>query len=175
MNEKADKAASEAAKETDAQMILPISLGGLLRHTRSLFNQRRVVSIQPFKTKGRKVAEALNNLQKGEAAAIFQLRCGHCPLKKFLHRIDREDTDRCEECHAKETTAHYLIYCKKYKHQRQIFRRKLKEEGIKVNINSAVDLLDTPKLFPYLAEFIQDTGRFPHLKRYVDTQPPDDT
>lgn len=51
----------------------------------------------------------------------------------------------------------------------QAFRRRLKEEGIEVNINSSIQLLDSPKTYPFLAEYIQTTSRFPHLMTYVDT------
>lgn len=168
MNERADQAAREAAEDNEEQLLLPTSLGGLLRHSRKLIEKRGVVSIPPYKTKSRYIADALNILGKGEAAAIFQLRCGHCPLKQYLHRIGREESDKCDECRVKETPTHYLIYCKRYTRQRRAFRRKLKEEEITVNINSAVAILDTPKVYPYLAEFIQETERFPHLRTYVE-------
>lgn len=120
LNEQADKAAKDAAEDTGEQVMLPISLGGLLRRTRTLFHQREVITLKNFKTKGRQIAEALNSLGKGEAAAIFQLRCGHCPLKTFLHRIGREDDDRCVHCKVKETVTHFLIYCKSYSQQRTL-------------------------------------------------------
>lgn len=172
LNEKADEAAKKAAEDREDALTLPLSLGGLLQHTRKIFNQRGATPITPFKTKNKWVADALNNLEKGQAAAIFQLRSGHCPLHKFLHRIGVEDTDRCETCKAVETPAHFLIYCRKYTKERRRFREKLKEEKIKVNINSAMALLDTPKLYPYLACFIQETGRFPHLNTYLEDPEP---
>lgn len=56
----------------------------------------------------------------------------------------------------------------KFTKQRQQFRRRLKEEEIKVDINSAIKLLDTPAVFPYLAQYVEETGRFTHLKTYID-------
>lgn len=47
-------------------------------------------------------------------------------------------------------------------------RNKLKEEDIKVNFNLATAILDNPKVFPFLAQFIQDTERFVHLKTYIE-------
>lgn len=149
-------------------MMLPMSLGGLLRHTRTLLNIREVVPLSPYKTKAKRVADALISLEKGEAAAIFQLRCGHCPLKKFLKRIGAKEDDRCETCHAKETPAHFLNYCRKYSAQRRDFRKKLKDEEIKANTNSAYALLDSPEVYPYLAGYIHATGRFLHLDKYLD-------
>lgn len=168
MNERADEAAKGAAEDQTDSITLPISLGCLLRHTRDKIQNREAVPSSPYKTKKKYIADALNQLEKSQAAAIFQLRCGHCPLKKFLHRIGAEDDDRCEICRARETPAHFLIYCRRYKAQRQELRKKLREEEIKVDTNSATKLLDSPKAFPYLAKFIQDTGRFIHVKTYIE-------
>lgn len=73
LNEKADEAAKKAAEDREETLMLPISLGGLLQHTRKVFNKRGAPSITPFKTKSKWIAEALNGLEKGQAAAIFQL------------------------------------------------------------------------------------------------------
>lgn len=169
LNKRADQAAKEAAENPEETLILPTSLGGLLRHTKTLFHKREAVSIKPYKAKRRWIAEALNNLKKGQAAIIFQLQCGHCPLRKFLHRIGVEEHNRCTTCFAIETPAHYLIYCRRFTRQRQTFRQQLKEEEITVNTNSATALLDSPKAYPFLAQYILDTGRFPHLQTYVDS------
>lgn len=169
LNEQADKAAKQAAEDYSDPLILPMSLGGLLRHTKNLYTTRGAVLTRPYKTKAKLIADALTSLEKGGAAAIFQLRCGHCPLKKFLHRIGAEDDEICEGCRAKETPAHFLIYCRKYSKQRQAFRRSLREEEIRVDVNSATAILDNPKVYPFLARFIQDTGRFTHLHSYLDT------
>lgn len=67
-----------------------------------------------------------------------------------------------------ESTHHFLIFCKKFSEQRQRFRKKLKEKEIKVDINSSVKLLDTPTVFPFLVSFIEETGRFGHLKTYLE-------
>lgn len=145
-----------------------MSLGCLLRHSKETFRTRGANSIKPYQTKGRKIADALNTLEKGHAAVIFQLRSGHCPLKKFLHRIGVEENDKCETCKAVESPAHFLIYCKNYKNKRRQFRSRLKEEEIKIDMNSARKLLDAPKVFPFLAQFIQATGCFQYLVSYLE-------
>lgn len=53
LNEAADEAAKKAAEERIDVMILPRSLGGLLQHTRNVFNKRGAVTKTPFKTKSR--------------------------------------------------------------------------------------------------------------------------
>lgn len=168
LNKQADKAAKQAAEEATTPVQLPMSLGSLLRHTRTILHTRGATPIKPYWTKAKKRADAISYLEKGGAAAIFQLRSGHCPLKKFLHQIGAKEDNQCEGCKAKETPAHFLVYCKKYTAQRQAFRRRLKEEEIQVNINSAVALLDTPTVFPHLACFIRDTGRFSYLDTYLE-------
>lgn len=169
LNKQADAAAKQAAEDGAEALMLPMSLGGLLCHTKKVLRNRGAVPIKPYKTKPKYIADALHLLEKGDAAAIFQLRCGHCPLNKFLHRIGAEEDNRCESCRAVETPAHFLIYCRRYSVQQRIFRGRLKEEEIKVNINLATALLDTPKAYPLLADFIRDTGRFTHLRSYLDT------
>lgn len=169
LNEKADIAAKKAAEDDADIVMLPTSLGCLLRHTRGLFHTRRAVPITPYKTRAKTIADALNSLEKGDAAVIFQLRCGHCPLNKFLHRIGVEETSLCDGCPSTETVAHFLIYCKRYTTQRRIFRRTLKEKKISVNTNSATALLDTPNVYPHLAYFIRETERFSHMKSYADS------
>lgn len=37
-----------------------------------------------------------------------------------------------------------------------------------MDINSSVKLLDTPIVFPFLVRFIEETGRFSHLKTYLE-------
>lgn len=167
LNEKADEEARQKAEGKDESTILPISLGGLLRHTKENIT-RGARPITKYKTKSKHVAEALNRLEKGQAAVIFQLRCGHNPLRHFLHRIGVEETDKCDFCRVTENTTHFLIYCRRFKLQRQTFQKKLIDEEINVDINSANKLLDTPAVFPYLAQFVEDTGRFTHLKTYID-------
>lgn len=166
LNEDADEAARREAEGEKENTDLPFSLGGLLRHTKTSL-KRGAVYIDKFKTGGKFIADALNLLEKGQAAAIFQLRCGHNPLKQFLYRIGVEDNDKCEVCRVTENATHFLIFCKRFKSQRQAFRKQLKEEEIRVDVNSAIKLLDTTKVFP-LAKYIEDTGRFTYVKSYID-------
>ncbi|KAG0143503.1 hypothetical protein CROQUDRAFT_96192 [Cronartium quercuum f. sp. fusiforme G11] len=45
----------------------------------------------------------------------------------------------------------------------QAFRDRLRKEGITVDFRSAAKQLDAPDVFPLLADYIQDTKRFPNL------------
>ncbi|KAG0145979.1 hypothetical protein CROQUDRAFT_93162 [Cronartium quercuum f. sp. fusiforme G11] len=44
---------------------------------------------------------------------------------------------------------------------------KVKIEKLRVNLSSVNSLLDDPGVFPYLAQFVLDMGRFGHLCYYV--------
>lgn len=147
LNEAEDEAEKKEAEGTSEPTLLPTSLGSLLRHIKTIF-KRGDSSIAKFKTRSRYIADALEKLEKGQAAAIFQLRCGHSPLRHFLYRIGVEDTDKCETCNVTENPTHFLIFCKRFKSQRQAFRKKLKEEKITIDHNSSIKILDTPSVFP---------------------------
>lgn len=171
LNEKADQAAGEAASTEGDRFLLPFSLARAKQHVRASFNTRQLTSQRKsYTTKGRYIAEALDNLEKGQAAAIFQLRSGHCPLNGFLTRIQAMTDDRCPHCRRKETPIHYLIYCPKYKRERRQFRNALKEAELKVDTRRAEKILDTPSSFPYLADYIVTTARFEHLRKYIEKE-----
>ncbi|KAG0144786.1 hypothetical protein CROQUDRAFT_94576 [Cronartium quercuum f. sp. fusiforme G11] len=174
LNELADKAAKRAAEAEGRKTALPPSLASLLQATwksLSCSSSDFPTHISTFKTPAKLIADAFNRLEKGHAAAIFQLRTGHCPLNDYLHRFKRSMTRQCRGCGVPETVPHFLLYCGKYRRQRAIFRQKVKEEKIKVKLHSANRVLDTPTLFPSLVEFILATGRFEHLCSYLPDDP----
>ncbi|KAG0144176.1 hypothetical protein CROQUDRAFT_660343, partial [Cronartium quercuum f. sp. fusiforme G11] len=120
-----------------------------------------------LRTPEKKIADAFNGLEKGQAAAIFQLRTGHCPLNAYLYRFKKSTTKYCRECGVPKTVAPFLLYCRKYRPQRWAFRMKVKTEKLGTNLNSVDSILDDPKVFPYLAQFIVDTSRFENLYSYL--------
>jgi len=81
---------------------------------------------------------------------LFQLRSGHIPLNKHLHRIQKADSPTCPRCHQHdETVMHYVMHCLAHKNARH--------EMIQVGGRGARDLsklLTEPKLFPHLFQFI---------------------
>lgn len=171
LNEKADKAAGEAAEATTNRFVLPFSLASTKQHVRATFNNRQLTPQRgSYRTRGKFIAEALDKLEKGQAAAIFQLRSGHSPLNSYLARIQAAPDDKCPHCRRKETTTHYLLYCPKYTQERRRFRNALKEAEIKADTRRAEKILDNPLLFPYLADYIVSTNRFEHLRRYVEQE-----
>ncbi|KAJ7606520.1 hypothetical protein FB45DRAFT_685174, partial [Roridomyces roridus] len=51
-------------------------------------------------------------LPRSLVVLLLQLRPGHCPLSKHLHRINKADSPICPCCRqADESVAHYLLHC----------------------------------------------------------------
>lgn len=123
-----------------------------------------------LKTTGKQIAAAFDTLEKGQAASIFQLRSGHCPLNHFLARIGIIPSNRRQHCGRKENTTHYLLYCPKYTKQRRHYCNALEEAEAKIDTRRANLILDSPDKFPHLADFIISTGRFEHLRTYVEIE-----
>lgn len=169
LNEKADEEAGLAAESEGERFQLPFSLSCTRRHVKQTFNTRgKTIDRNGYKTSGRKIADTLDKLEKGRAAAIFQLRLGHCPLNHFLAQINAVSNNQCTHCGRKENTIHFLLYCPKYTKEQRAFRNALKEEGIKLDTRRADLILDCPTAYPYLADYIVATNRFEHLKSYID-------
>lgn len=138
LNERADEAAGKAAEFEGERHTLPFSLSCAKRHARQIYNNHGTdIERDGYRTKGKAIATAFDNLEKGKTAAIFQLRSGHCPLNHFLARIQATPSDRCANCGRKETTIHFLLYCPKYTRQRRAFRNALKEADIKLDTRRA--------------------------------------
>ena len=150
-----------------------MSLSKLAQVTRSNFHLRTAnftTGRKELKTQPRRIADSLARLEKGHAAAVFQLRSGHCPLNEYLKRFNHHSTGRCDACRAPETVSHFVLYCQQYKHQRSLLRKRLKEDEIKVNLFSLKSLLNTPDAYSRPARFVLETGRFCYLKSYVNEE-----
>ena len=65
------------------------------------------------------------SLRKRQAGLYIQLRTGHAPLNKHLHRFKRSDTPNCLQCGeaTPETVHHYLFICPCYDRERFILER----------------------------------------------------
>lgn len=130
LNEKADEKAKEAANQQDRRKLTPFSLSRLLQANQQTFHLKTAnlkTGRKHLKTQPRKVADALAQLEKGEAAAIFHLQSGHSPLNKYLKQFNHHHNGKCNHCRAPETVAHFLLYCPKYKQQRRLLRAEVKE------------------------------------------------
>lgn len=173
-NEVADKEAKEAAKDgANKAMLLPMSMSKLAQETRKCFHLRTAAFTtgkKNLKTQPKKVADALARLEKGQAAVVFQLQSGHCPLNDYLKRFNHHPTGKCDTCKSPETVPHFVLYCECFKKQRWMLRKRLKEDEVKVNPYSLTSLLNTPDAYPRLAQFALETGQFMYLKTYLDEE-----
>lgn len=113
-------------------------------------------------------------LDKGRASIIFQLRSGHIALNAYLykHGCDTISSPNCPHCKVPETTDHFLVRCKRFQSQRNVFRQAIKKQEIKINPYNSAKLIDHPDVFYLLSEYVLCTNRFLHFKTYIDE--PDD-
>ena len=59
-----------------------------------------------------------HRIQRKMTSLIFQLRVGHAPLNRYLHRFKKVDSARCPACGEQyETVEHFLLHCPKYAHE----------------------------------------------------------
>lgn len=147
-----------------------MSLIFLLQETRTLFHLRTAgfnTGKQTLKVQPRKVANALAQLEEGEAAAIYHLQSGHSPLNEYSHRFNHHPTGKCDYYRIPEMVVHFLLHFKYFKTQRKKFRMLVKEEEVKVNMYSLPALLNTTQVYSLLARFVLDTGQFRFLKTYT--------
>ncbi|KAJ3907874.1 hypothetical protein F5879DRAFT_939597 [Lentinula edodes] len=90
---------------------------------------------------------------------LTQLRTGHIPLQKHLHRIHRADTLICPCCEQQpETVFHYLFPCPAHRRARDCFR--IRVPRTQWNMSS---LLTCRSTLPQLFHYIDDTKRFHHI------------
>ncbi|KDR70527.1 hypothetical protein GALMADRAFT_37353, partial [Galerina marginata CBS 339.88] len=86
---------------------------------------------------------------------IYQLRTGHAPLAKHLHRIGKIDSPQCPCCRQEEETVHhFLIRCPAHRAARSTMIREAGRAAA-----SMTELLSQPKLLPALFKFIAKSGR----------------
>ena len=108
----------------------------------------------------------VDDLPKRHAAILFQLRTGHVPLNKHLHRISKVDSPKCPHCpNATETVLHYLLECPKYTNARHCLRRALHRKA-----RSLPSLLADPKCTKPVLAFIHATSCF--QTTHGDLSPP---
>jgi hypothetical protein len=176
-NERADEEAKRAAQQEDSSALaaIPKVFRGDLPWSRSAVRQEyhtelgaaakqtwersprfaRISSYDGKILKGTYIA-LTNKLPRSLAVLLIQLRTGHIPLAKHLHRINKADTPICPCCRqADETVAHYLLHCSAHREA----RRRLVLEGGR-NATIITKLLGSTKLYPPLFRYIARTGRF---------------
>ncbi|OJA20566.1 hypothetical protein AZE42_10790 [Rhizopogon vesiculosus] len=107
-------------------------------------------------------------LQRRYSSLLFQLRTGHAPLNKYLHRITKFPNPTCQHCHLREETVHhFLIVCPSYARQ----CHKLQEE-LGPRSSQLKNLLNEQKCISPLFRFIASTCRLEQV--FGDVIPPSD-
>jgi hypothetical protein len=97
-----------------------------------------------------------DHLPHSLAMLLLQLRTGHIPLARHLHKIKKADLPLCPCCRlADKTVEHYLIHCPAHRDAR---RELVRAGGLQTQI--LTKLLGSPKLIPHLFRFLGCTSRF---------------
>jgi ribonuclease HI len=69
----------------------------------------------------------VRDIPRRYASILVQLRTGHIPLNKFLHRIDCADSPVCPACEGgHESVLHFLVTCPAYEPLRRSLHKTLK-------------------------------------------------
>jgi len=102
-----------------------------------------------------------SNMAWWQASMFVQLRMGHVPWQKHLHRVGHASSLTCLACQSvEEMVQHYIMTCPAYTVQRKQLEGQLGRVARLLNV-----LLGNPKAFKYLFRFIHDTGHFHNLSR----------
>ena len=101
------------------------------------------------------------SIGKKHAAIYTQLRTGHIPLNKHLHRIKKSDTPLCLQCgdNKQENVHHFLFECRKYDRERHALRTKLGRGTFSIRCLLAGKRAQRP-LFKYINETMRLAATF---------------
>ncbi|EJD32287.1 hypothetical protein AURDEDRAFT_77759 [Auricularia subglabra TFB-10046 SS5] len=95
-------------------------------------------------------------MPRASASIITQLRIGHPPLNKHLHRIKRHEHPTCDACGAApESVWHFLLECRQHRPHRERMMHALGRGYDRLDT-----LLSTPSGIKAALKFIAATGRF---------------
>ena len=77
------------------------------------------------------IHHVLGQAPKKYAARFFQLRVGHAATGVFLERIGKRETADCWWCgRADQSVDHLYTKCRKWRRERRVLKKELKERGI---------------------------------------------
>ena len=112
----------------------------------------------------------ISQLPRKTASLITQLRTGHVPLNKYLHRIGRAQSPTCQACRMDiESTHHYILQCPAYEEHRHKLR--FETGGYTLDIRR---LMTKPKPLAALIKFIARTHRFDNTNNLNNNVDEDD-
>jgi len=97
----------------------------------------------------------ITKLPRKLASILPQLRMGHAPLAKHLHRIRKINSPICPVCQqSEETIQHLILHCPVHQAARQTLRNSI--GGRNINITK---ILTSPKSLWALFKYVAETGQ----------------
>lgn len=103
-----------------------------------------------------KLREQLLSLPRAQMSLITQLRIGHAPLNRHLHRIKKHDHPTCDACGAApESVRHFMLECPAHALQRQPMMLSLGRGYDRLDM-----LLSTPTGIAATIKYARATRRF---------------
>lgn len=126
-----------------------------LREWKQSPRYRRMSNIEPnFPSKS--FVELAGSLRKKQTGIYIQLRTGHIPLNRHLHRIKKSDTPLCLQCGevTEESIQHYLFRCPRYERERHVLHMALGRKA-----TQAAYLLNNVNARTHLLKYINATKR----------------
>jgi hypothetical protein len=181
-NEEADRLAKDAANgrsstRNDLPHILHNRLPSSASATKQSFNAKlkedwaAIWNASPRRPRVAQFGEAFpftalfkrfNMLTRKQSSTILQIRSGHFPLNKYLHKIKKKDSDRCQACDVDEeglsppeSINHFIFDCQAHTEARNELTDEIGLEQFHLpNIMSDVNRIKA------LTTFINRSGRF---------------
>lgn len=193
-NEKADERAKRAARRDTSEgrllpkslrttaktpITLPISKSSTLQQFRERIKNEatevmhlspRFAALQTIdpSAPSKHFAGLIDQFPRRHSSLLFQLRTGHAPLNKHLHRIAKSETAICQQCNeGNESVHHFLLTCPAYTRHRNILRQELGTRAHHVK-----HILNEAECLKSLFKFIAKTRRFEPV--FGDVSPPKD-
>jgi ribonuclease HI len=151
-NEAADREAKKAARKEESSRqelpgwswrTLPISKSTILQtfnvdlkaRSRHLFTRSpRFAKLQRIdpSAPSHGFRKLIAQLPRKHASILIQLRTGHAPLNRYLHKIGKITSALCPACGKREETVHHFLFiCYAHDHQCHILRQTIGVEGLK--------------------------------------------
>jgi ribonuclease HI len=182
-NEKADEQAKKAVTEgSHTIQYLPEYLHNPLPHSKSALLQAHNAKLKTEAQKAwvkspryprlkktdpvspsDKFIKLTSKLPRKLMSILTQLRTGHAPLAKHLHRIKKADSPMCPAClQDTESVQHFMLHCPAHQAARHTLRQAT--GGRDINI---AKLFTTSKTLRALFKYVADTGRFPNNLDHV--------
>ena len=175
-NEQADRLAKKAVTNGSSTLNrLPRQLKDHLPHSKSARIQAFNEKLKTEAQKNWRKSPRFNRMKKTDPTApakdylkltaklprkltsiLTQLRTGHAPLAKHLHRIKKVDSPTCPAClQEPETVQHLILHCPAHRAARQVLQHQTRGRAIDL-----AKLFTTAKSLHALFRFIAKTGRF---------------